>query len=69
MSTKNNPSINDKIIKLRELTAWFESEDFAIEQATDKFAAAEQLAAEIKNDLANAKNDINILKQKFDSVS
>lgn len=67
MSKKsNNSTILEKMTALRELTAWFGSDDFTIEQATDTFAQAEALAAEIEHDLAAAKNEITVLKQKFD---
>ena len=33
----------------------------------DKFKQAEKLAVEIETDLKSLKNDINVLKQKFDS--
>ena len=52
---------------LSELIAWFDSDDFALEEAIDRFKAAEKLATEIETDLSSFKNDITVLKQKFDS--
>ncbi len=65
--SKSNKTIQEKTIKLTELVAWFDSEDFSLETALDKFKEAEALAAEIEADLLALKNDIQIVKQKFDS--
>lgn len=66
MSDKNK-NLQQKINELSESIAWFDSDDFALEEAIDKFKAAEKLATEIETDLSSFKNDINVLKQKFDS--
>lgn len=63
MSEKNN--IEDRTRQLNEILAWFDSEDFAVEEAMDKFKAAETLAESIKQDLLDLKNEINVLKKKF----
>ncbi|HPF31273.1 MAG TPA: exodeoxyribonuclease VII small subunit [Candidatus Saccharibacteria bacterium] len=65
MSEKNN-SIKEKITKLDELISWFDSDDFDIEKAIEKFKEAEKLSNDIEKDLNNLKNEINIVKQKFD---
>ena len=67
MSETNNKSIQSKIDQLNELVAWFDNDDFELELAMDKFKQAEKLATEIEADLKSLKNDINVLKQKFDS--
>lgn len=69
MSVKNNETINEKMIRLREITGWFSSDEFTIEDATERFAEAEKLAHEIEHDLESAKNEITVLKQKFDHTS
>jgi exonuclease VII small subunit len=68
MSAKNNPTISEKTIQLNELVAWFDSDDFELEAALDKFAAAEKLASEIEADLLAMKNNISIVKKKFDEA-
>lgn len=67
MSELNNKTIQEKTDKLSELVAWFDGDDFEIEMALEKYKAAEKLAAEIENDLMSLKNEVQILKQKFDS--
>lgn len=66
MSVKNNSTVAEKTAKLDELAAWFNSDDFELEQALDKFTEAEELAAEIENDLLALKNRIEIVKVKFE---
>ena len=67
MTKSNDTTIQQKIIKLDELVAWFDSDDFVLETALEKFKTAELLAEEIEKDLAALKNDIQVVKQKFDS--
>jgi len=62
-----NKSIQKKTAELTELIAWFDGEEFTLEAALDKFKEAEKLAADIENDLSSLKNEIQIVKQKFDS--
>ena len=66
MSIKNK-TIQEKTAELTKLVDWFDSEDFSIEVAIEKFKEAEILAADIEKDLMSLKNEINTVKQKFDS--
>ena len=54
--------------KLGELVAWFDSDEFQLEIALEKFAEAEALAQEIEEDLTHLKNDIDVVKKKFDQA-
>lgn len=65
MSDKNNVSVSEKMTQLSELVAWFDSDEFELEQALDKFNEAEKLAVEIESDLSSLKNNIDIIKTKF----
>ncbi len=66
MSTPNK-TIQEKTDELSKLVSWFDSEEFTLETALDKFKQAEALAESIEKDLTALKNDIQIVKQKFDS--
>lgn len=66
--SKANKTIQEKTLQLNELVAWFDSDDFTLEQALDKFRQAEVLAAEIELDLSTLKNEITVIKQKFDTA-
>ncbi len=65
---KNDMTISDKMAKLGELVAWFDSDEFQLETALEKFAEAEALAQEIEEDLTHLKNDIEVVKKKFDQA-
>ena len=62
-----NKSIQQKTLELTRLVAWFDSDEFTLETALDTYKKAEALAEEIEKDLTALKNDIQIVKQKFDS--
>lgn len=65
--SKANKSIQDKTDQLTKLVTWFDSDEFSIEEALNKYKIAEKLAAEIEGDLSSLKNEINLVKNKFDS--
>lgn len=67
MSTKNS-TIAEKRAQLTELLAWFEGEEFTVEEAIAKFEQAEKLANEIEAELLEYKNKIVVLKQRFDQA-
>ena len=68
MSQQTNKSVSEKMAQLGELVAWFEGDEFTLEDAIDKFREAEKLAESIENNLKNIKNDINVIKKRFDEV-
>lgn len=66
MSKKDEQlTIQDKIAKLDAFVAWFQGEEFELEQASAKLKEAAALAAEIEHDLEAVANDIQIVKQSF----
>jgi exodeoxyribonuclease VII small subunit len=67
--SKSEKTIQSKIAELDELVAWFESEDFQLEQASAKLKEAAKLAADIEHDLNAVANDIQIVKKSFATES
>lgn len=65
MSEANKP-VQEKLTTLSELVAWFQSPSFKLEEAVSKYKEAEKLAEEIEKDLTKLKNDITIVKKRFD---
>ncbi len=59
-------TVQEKTKELTELVEWFDSDEFSLEVALETFKKAEELATEIEDDLMNLKNEIRIVKQKFD---
>lgn len=59
-------TLQEQIDKLDELVNWFEGEDFSLEEALGVYEKADQLAKQIEERLATLKNEVNVLKTKFD---
>lgn len=66
MSKQSNETITQKLARLDDMVAWFESDEFVLEEAMERFEAAKKLADEIDESLKTLKNEIVVLKQKFD---
>lgn len=66
MSEKNK-TIQEKITELSDLVQWFQGPDFSLEESVEKFKKAEELAEVIESELMSLKNDIEIVKKRFDS--
>lgn len=58
-------SINDKITKLNELTQWFYTDEFSLDEAEAKYQEAVKLAKEIEKDLDTLKNKIEVINKDF----
>ena len=58
-------TITEKIKKLDEATSWFYSDEFKLDEATDRYQNAMKLAKEIEKDLSELKNKIEIIEQDF----
>lgn len=58
-------SLSEKIAELDTLTNWFYGEDFSLDQATEKYKEAVNLAKEIEDDLKNLKNEIAVIDKDF----
>lgn len=65
--SKQTKSVSEKMAELSELVSWFESDEFQLETALDKYKEAEKLATDVEKDLTGLKNEITVLKQKFDA--
>jgi exonuclease VII small subunit len=62
-----NKTISEKTAELTKMIEWFDGDSFTLELALDKYKTAEKLVAEIEKDLSSLKNEIQIVKAKFDS--
>ena len=62
---KTEKSISEKIQELEEATNWFYSDDFKLDEATEKYKAATELARETLEDLKELKNKIEVIEQDF----
>jgi exonuclease VII small subunit len=62
MAEKN---LNEKLKDLDKKVEWFYSDDFKLEQASEKYKEALKLSEEIEKDLKNLKNEIEVLNEDF----
>ena len=58
-------TISDKIADLKTGVDWFYSDDFKLEEASQKYKSLTELAKEIEKDLAEMKNEINVIAEDF----
>ena len=58
-------SLNQKIEKLDNEVEWFYSDEFKLEEATERYKQAVALAKEIEKDLDGLKNEIEVLSEDF----
>ena len=63
----NDKTIQQQMEALQHLIDWFDSDDFVLEEAIEKYHEAEALAKTIDQRLDEVKNEITVLKEKFDS--
>ena len=63
--SKSSRSLNEKITDLDKKVEWFYSDDFKLEQAVENYKEAAALAKEIEKDLAELKNEIEVLSEDF----
>ena len=60
--TKERISISGKVSQLDEAVEWFYGDDFVLEEALEKYKAAQQLAQEIEKDLSELKNQVTVVE-------
>jgi exodeoxyribonuclease VII small subunit len=65
--TKSDKSLRQLIDEFEKIVNSFQESELDIEVAITKFEAGAKLAEQIKKRLAEAKNQIEIVKKRFDS--
>ena len=58
-------NISEKIDELKTGVEWFYSDDFKLEDASEKYKALTTLAKEIEDDLNDLKNEIKVIEEDF----
>ena len=58
-------TISEKIDDLKNGVEWFYSDEFKLEEASEKYKDMTTLAKEIEKDLENLKNDIKVIEEDF----
>lgn len=62
-------TLNTKIAKLDQAVEWFYSDDFNLDEALSNYQKATALADEIEQDLANLKNQVEVIADFANSTS
>lgn len=58
-------TLNQKIEQLDSEVEWFYSDEFKLEEATDRYRKAIKLAKEVDKDLSELENEIEVLSEDF----
>lgn len=61
----NEKTIEQMMAELNERIAWFQGEDFNLDEAKQRFIEARQLAKEITVALDDMQHDITVLSEDF----
>lgn len=64
---KNDNTIEQQMELLDKKLAWFQSDEFSLDEAAERFEEVNALSQEIEDRLSEKKNEIEVLKQKFDA--
>lgn len=62
---RNDTSLNDQLHELDELIAWFDQDDFDLDEALKRFDQGVKLTEEIEERLKKLENKITVLREKF----
>lgn len=58
-------NVSEKIEELKTSVDWFYSDDFKLEEASEKYKSLTELAKEIEKDLQDMKNEIKVIEEDF----
>ena len=61
----NEKTIEQMMAELNERIAWFQSEEFNLDEARQRFVEARQLARDITAALDDMQHDITVLSEDF----
>lgn len=64
-NAKNDKPLNDQLRELDELIAWFDQDDFDLDEALKKFDEGIKLTEDIEERLKKLENKITVLREKF----
>lgn len=60
-NAKPQKTISQKIAQLDDMLSWFYGDEFNLDQALEHYQGATKLAEEIESDLAELKNQVEVL--------
>lgn len=66
---KTEKPLRDQLAELDQVIAWFDQDDFDLDEALKKFDEGVALAEAVKKRLGDLENKIVVLKERFDQAS
>lgn len=69
LKKSDTKTISQQLEAFEQLVAWFDTDEFSLQEALVKFEQAEALAKEIESELSTIKNSVEVLKTKFDQAN
>ncbi len=66
-AAKNDKPLSDQLRQLDELIAWFDHDDFDLDEALKKFDEGVKLTSTIEERLQKLENKITVLRERFDA--
>ena len=62
-SNADNPSLREQMEQLEEILAWFDSDEFELEAAVERYQQAARVAEQIDQRLTEIKNKVTIITE------
>ena len=66
--SKQNKTLKELLKEFDEIVNWFDNDNLDVDEAIAKFEQGNELSEKIKQRLLDAKNKIEVVKKKFDSI-
>lgn len=66
MSNKSEETLETQLKQLDQVVAWFDQEDFDVEEALGKYEQGIELVTAIEDRLKHLENKVEVLKKRFD---
>lgn len=66
MTKEQELTLDEKIQRLNELVAWFESDEFSLDEATEKYRSANELLKQINQDVAKLEQEFVVVGESVD---
>lgn len=63
---KKDKPISKKVDELKEKMSWFQSDEFNLDEAPQRYRDIEKLAIEVEGILEGMRNEVEQIQQKFD---
>lgn len=63
---KSDKSVSEKMDQLEAKMAWFQGDEFNLDEAAGRYEEIERLADEVEEMLLSMQNEVDVIQKKFD---